>query len=148
MALGEIRCEEISNFRSCIYLGSFGASRKREAGTKSGCYTESILYLMSAGKRTFGRGYAFMHVREMSKRAKSKLLPQVRIFIKRISISWRSDLNTLTLNHIMWRISMGEIFSHPSEHFLFPKELHINFPCIVAAHHDSPYSLIYTAFEI
>lgn len=36
MALGEIRCEEISNFRSYIYLGSFGASRKRRADTKLG----------------------------------------------------------------------------------------------------------------
>lgn len=30
MALGEIRCEERSNFWSFIYLGSFGASKKEK----------------------------------------------------------------------------------------------------------------------
>lgn len=61
MALGEIRCEEISNFWSYIYLGSFGATQKREAGTKSGCETKLVSYLMRIGTRTSGQAHALIH---------------------------------------------------------------------------------------
>lgn len=78
MALGEIRCEEISNSRSSIYLASLGALR--EAGTKSGCYTKSRSYLVDAGKRAFGWVHALMYVHEASNRVQGGLLPEVRIF--------------------------------------------------------------------
>lgn len=81
MALGEIRCEERSNFWSYIYLGSFGATQKREAGTKSGCETKSISYLMRIGTRHLGRCmHSFMGVHETSNRVKSKFLPKVQTF--------------------------------------------------------------------
>lgn len=103
---------------------------------------------MSVGKRTLGWMYAFMYVHETSNRVKSKFLPKVRIFIRRISISWRNNLINPCVKPYNVKNLHGRDFFQLLEYLFFPKKLHISFPCRVASHHDSPYSLIYTAFKI
>lgn len=112
MALGEIRCEEISNSRSSIYLASLGALR--EAGTKSGCYTKSRSYLVDAGKRAFGWVHALMYVHEASNRVQGGLLPEVRIFINKHSSISRTNnfINSYVEPYKVKRLH-GEIFSAP-----------------------------------
>lgn len=110
MALGEIRCEDISNFWSYIYLGSFGASRKREAGTKSGFSTKSTSSLVSGGKRAFGWCMHSCTYMKPATEYKANSYPRSEFFIKRISISWTNNLINPYFKPYNVKNLHGEIF--------------------------------------
>ena len=74
---------------------------------------------------------------------KANSYPRSEFFIKHISTGWTNDLINPYVKPYNVKNLHGEIFFLPLRISLPPKKLHINFPFIVASHHDSPYSLIY-----